>query len=153
MPVACDTAGNGDHREKLRVNTASLPQQGAVGPNVIVHARRDLRWPPATTLGWHSGARGCAQTSPARSRRPSRTWRRKDSLTHKSRGRPCIGPGENDKRYRHHHPTSKICLPVLILKNPDNPILHLCAQPDYNCRCNPDRRKDVRTRYFPSNLQ
>lgn len=33
------------------VKTASLPQQGAVGPNVIVHARRDLRRPPATTLG------------------------------------------------------------------------------------------------------
>ena len=31
------------------VNT--LAQRGAVGSNVIVYARRDLRRPPATTLG------------------------------------------------------------------------------------------------------
>jgi len=28
-----------------------LPQQGAVGPNVIVYTRRDLSRPIATTLG------------------------------------------------------------------------------------------------------
>jgi len=30
---------------------ASLPQQGANGAERHCHARRDLHWPPATTLG------------------------------------------------------------------------------------------------------
>lgn len=48
---------------------------------------------------------------------------------------PCSGSGENDKRYRRHHPASQEepGLPVLILTIPNNPILQSCAQPDYNC--------------------
>lgn len=39
-------------------------------------------------------------------------------------------------------------LQVLVLVNPNNPILHPHAQPDCNCRCNPDSRLNVRTRFF-----
>lgn len=48
---------------------------------------------------------------------------------------PCSGSGENDKRYRRHHPASQAepGLPVLILTIPNNPILQSCALPDYNC--------------------
>jgi hypothetical protein len=66
-----------------------------------------------------------------------------------------IGSGENDKRYRRHHPAScplgqlagtypydsKQSIPAL---------LHAIR---LQLRCNPDSRKNVRTRFFPSNLQ
>jgi hypothetical protein len=39
-------------------------------------------------------------------------------------------------------------LPVLILTIPNNPFLHPCALSGYNCGCNPDSRKSVRTRFF-----
>lgn len=39
-------------------------------------------------------------------------------------------------------------LPVLILNNPNNPILHPDARPDYNCRCNPGSHLGVRTLFF-----
>lgn len=53
--------------------------------------------------------------------------RRLQRLLHRS--------GENDKRYRRHHPASQryAGLPVLILINPNNPILQSCEQPDCNC--------------------
>lgn len=48
---------------------------------------------------------------------------------------PCSGSGENDKRYRRHHPASQAepGFPVLILTIPNNPILQSCALADYNC--------------------
>jgi len=42
--AACPGGGDGDAK-------ASLPQQGANGAERHCHARRDLHWPPATTLG------------------------------------------------------------------------------------------------------
>jgi len=50
------------------------------------------------------------------------------------------------------HITKKDMLAGTYPYESNNPILHHCAQPDYNCRCNPDSRKDVRTRFSPSNL-
>ncbi len=49
--------------------------------------------------------------------------RRLSRLLHRS--------GENDKRYRRHHPASRpgAVLPVLILINPNNPILQSCTYP------------------------
>ena len=140
MPGACDTA---------RKTAAATGRCGAER-----HCPRTPR--PALAACHHVGVARRSEGGALKPARPDaddiQDLEAKRQPTHKSRGWSCVWPGENDKRYRHHHLTSKICLPVLILKNPDNPILHLCARPDYNCRCNLDRRKDVRTRYFPSNL-
>jgi hypothetical protein len=56
-----------------------------------------------------------------------RRLRRLSKLLHRS--------GENDKRYRRHHPASQpgASLPVLILTIPNNPILQSRGQPDCNC--------------------
>jgi hypothetical protein len=71
---------------------------------------------------------------PDRRQRTTKTSRRSISisLVLKPSGEAYIGSGENDKRYRHHQPASrqKAGLQVLVLVNPNNPILHSHTQPD-----------------------
>jgi hypothetical protein len=88
-------AGKGDQEgvcpgvRYSEVNT--LPQQGAVEPNVIVYARRNLRRPPATTLGLaQRRTRGHAKTSRTNASNRPGPGGEKTALL-KSSGQSCIG--------------------------------------------------------------
>ena len=121
---ACDTAEQG-----------LLPQQGAVEPNVIVWTRRNFCPSPATTLGLaqRRTREGVLQPAePGRQQPPTGLEAKETALLKRvtmmlqrgRRKRQALSTPSTGKQPRG-------SLPVLILKNPDNPIRHHCAQPDY----------------------
>lgn len=152
----------GEYPERGRATQCIAAARGAVESNVIVYARRDQRPGPAchhVGVGTTGPAGRCATTCQTVASEQPRLRYRGDrsatiSLTLSSlQVRPTSGRAKT---------TSVIDtinlradnrgLQVLVLVNPNNPILHSHAQPDCNCRCNPDSRLNVRTRFFPPNL-
>lgn len=57
-------------------------------------------------VGTAANKGGCATASRSKSQQPPTGLEAKETALRKRCGWCCIGPGENDKRYRHHQPTS-----------------------------------------------
>ena len=155
----------GEYPGRGRATQCIAAARGAVESNVIVYARRNqqlARLPPR--WGGHGGISGAVcNNEPNRSQRTTRTSIRRRSI---SGDQPIdqlflLKPsGEAHRVGRKRQALSTPStgeppeggFPVLIHTNPNNPIRHSATQPDCNCRCNPDRCLNVRTRFFPPNL-
>ena len=85
---------------------ASPAQQGANGAERHCHARRDLRPPPATTLGLAQRERGGVQQLIRPMPVNNQDLEAIRQPCFRSSGWSCIGSDETDKRYRHHQPAS-----------------------------------------------